>query len=284
MLRCLLSSLFGPGTASSTAASWPDAFMFRMGLSAIGCKQSEAVIRKKFDEVCTCLVPCNNEAPTTVTTAKESHPAGAHLLLHLPCHRWESYTYARVCTGGALLWCKMPCGKSWSDTRQHLSKLQRLSLLILQHPLSHPGWNLKSLLDRGTLPSCHHLRCISGSRGTTASGDHYRSDCQPLDLQCKRPNHPYFKNLFFFHCEHYSDERIPTFSAHKHKMICIWETQGIVPSLATALEVSLGPRDDQGKLLPHQELRRDEEITGLLFFGNLRVGHSKELLRCWMCG
>ena len=193
MLRCLLSSLFGPGTASSTAASWPDAFMFRMGLSAIGCKQSEAVIRKKFDEVCTCLVPCNNEAPTTVTTAKESHPAGAHLLLHLPCHRWESYTYAGVCTGGALLWCKMPCGKSWSDTRQHLTKLQRLSLLILQHPLSHPGWNLKSLLDRGTLPSCHHLRCISGSRWTTASGDHYRSDCQPLDLQCKRPNHLYFQ-------------------------------------------------------------------------------------------
>ena len=63
-----------------------------------------------------------------------------------------------------------------------------------------------------------------------------------------------------------------TFSAHKHKMICISETQGIVPSLATALEVSLGPRDDQGKLLPHQELRRDEEITGLLFFGNLCVG------------
>ena len=79
--------------------------------------------------------------------------------------------------------------------------------------------------------------------------------------------------LFSFHCEHYSDERILIlFSAHKHKMICISETQGIVPSLATALEVSLSPRDDQGKLLPHQELRRDEEITGLLFFGNLCVG------------
>ena len=129
MLRCLLSSLFGPGTASSTAASWPDAFMFRMGLSAIGCKQSEAVIRKKFDEICTCLVPCNNETPTTLTTAKESHPAGAHLLLHLPCHRWESYTYAGVCTGGALLWCTMPCGKSWSDTRSTFVQVAALELV-----------------------------------------------------------------------------------------------------------------------------------------------------------
>eukprot|EP00434_Breviolum_minutum_P017393 symbB.v1.2.015358.t1/scaffold1140.1/size135646/9 len=70
----------------------------------------------------------------------------------------------------------------------------------------------------------------------------------------------------------------------QHREIITVQIVSIVPSLATALEVSLGPRDDQGKLLPHQELRRDEEITGLLFFGNLRVSHSKELLRCWMCG
>jgi len=29
------------------------------------------------------------------------------------------------------------------------------------------------------------------------------------------------KNIFFSHCESYSDERTLTISAHKHKMICI---------------------------------------------------------------